>query len=193
MEIDIDGLYDPNISDYFIDYEFKDAILNKNIYFIIGRKGTGKSALYNWIYKNQIDNNNLIANLSFNNFPFEKLLTLSDDNFAKPNQYQSIWRNIIYSEIASLLVIDQSNPSDEALKELKRYTDYVFGNDLTELHKQVTKTTHKTEDGLVFKPIDSLSVSRSKGKVSEIALDDGFKNTAMMRLIFLPNKNPTWY
>jgi len=173
---DIDGLYDPKIEEYFIDYEFQDAILRRNIYFIIGRKGTGKSALYNWLRKNQIENNNLITNLSFNNFPFERLLTLSDDAFAKPNQYQSIWRNIIYSEIASLLVQDQTNPIDDALRELKRYTSYTFGDDLTELHKQVTKTTEKTDSGLAFKPADFLSLSSGRSKSKEMELYDGAQN-----------------
>lgn len=172
---DIDGLYDPKIVENFIDYEFKDTILNKNIYFIIGRKGTGKSALYNWIHKNQVDNNNLIANLSFNNFPFEKLLELSDDNFAKPNQYQSIWRNIIFSEIASLIVRDQTNPPDPALRELKEYTDYVFGSDLTELHKQVTKKTQKTTNGLTAK-FPYLEGKREISSDRSVELNDGFSN-----------------
>jgi hypothetical protein len=172
---DIDGLYDPKISEYFIDYEFKDAILNKNIFFVIGRKGTGKSAIYNWIYKNQVENNNMIANLSFNNFPFEKLLELSDDSFAIPNQYQSIWRNIIYSEIASLLVLDQSNPIDDDLRELKGYTDHVFGSDLTDLHKQVTKTTQKTDSGLSFK-MRGVGYSTSQGNGKEVQLFDGTQN-----------------
>lgn len=173
---DIDGLYDPKISEYFIDYEFKEAILRRNIYFIIGRKGTGKSALYNWIEKNQRENNNLITNLSFNNFPFEKLLSLSDESFAKPNQYQSIWRNIIYSEIASLLVQDQTNPIDDALRELKKYTDYTFGNDLSDLHKQVTKTTEKTDQGLTFSPTKMFGFSRSKGNSIEQELHDSYQN-----------------
>jgi hypothetical protein len=172
---DIDGLYDPKINDYFIDYEFKDTILNQNIYFIIGRKGTGKSALYNWIHKNQVDNNNLITNLSFNNFPFEKLLKLSDDSFSKPNQYQSIWRNIIYSEIACLIVNDQTNPVDDSFKELKRYADYVFGNDLTELHKQVTKNARKTETGLSLK-FENIGYAKSSSNQNDLELNDGFQN-----------------
>ena len=50
---DIDGLYDPNINQYFVDIEFKKSLLFEPKYFVIGRKGTGKSALYNWIYRNQ--------------------------------------------------------------------------------------------------------------------------------------------
>ncbi|MBJ8193516.1 hypothetical protein JDS79_43120, partial [Bacillus cereus] len=85
-------------------------------YFVIGRKGTGKSAIYNWIRGQQYNKSALISNLSFKEFPFEKLLKLSDENFSKPNQYQSIWRNIILSEIAHLITLDQQNEVDDNYK-----------------------------------------------------------------------------
>ena len=39
----------------------------------------------------------LVINKDFGEFPFEKLLHLHDDNFAKPNQYQTIWKNVIFN------------------------------------------------------------------------------------------------
>lgn len=96
---DIDGLYDPNLEKYFVDYEYWRDIVEGKRYFVIGRKGTGKSAVYNWIKKVSPEKYTLVSNLSFKHFPFEKLLTLSDDNFAIPNQYQSIWRNVLSSLI----------------------------------------------------------------------------------------------
>lgn len=150
---DIDGLYDPNINSYFIDVDFKNSILNEAKYFVIGRKGTGKSALYNWIDRNQCSDGIMVSNRSFNDFPFEKLLQLSDDNFAKPNQYQSIWKNIILTEYALLLCNDQSNPIDEALIELQDYIKYVFGNDLIDLYKVVTRKSEKSEYGISIKGV----------------------------------------
>ena len=110
---DIDGLYDPNINKYFIDIEYKNAIWNSSKYFIIGRKGTGKSALYNWIYRNSFEEGKIVSNKSFSDFPFEKLLQLSDDSFSKPNQYQSIWRHIILTELAHMICMDQGNYPDD--------------------------------------------------------------------------------
>lgn len=88
---DIDGLYDQKLISYFLDENYWENIIEKDVFYIIGRKGTGKSAIYNWINTQQSDRNALVSNLSFKDFPFEKLLRLSDDNFSKPNQYQSIW------------------------------------------------------------------------------------------------------
>ncbi len=90
-----DGLYDANLENYFLDQSYWENIVLNNTYYVIGRKGTGKSAIYNWIANRQIEKNILISNLSFKNFPFEKLLKLSDDDFSRPNQYQSIWKNLV--------------------------------------------------------------------------------------------------
>lgn len=145
---DIDGLYDPNLANYFVDNNYWESIINERKYFIIGRKGTGKSALYNWINNKQGDKGVLISNLSFKDFPFEKLLSLSDDNFSKPNQYQSIWRNIILSEISKLLIKDQNNIVDDEFREIKDFVLHVFGTDLSDLHKKVTKNASKSNIGL---------------------------------------------
>ena len=157
----IDGLNDKHLSSYFLDKNFWNKLINGKEFFVIGRKGTGKSAIYTWIYEQQFKQGVLVENLSFQNFPFEKLLKLSDDDFSKPNQYQSIWRNIILSEITAQIIKDQTAKVDEEYKELKKYVDHRFGADLTELHQKVTKTTTKPEAGLQFK---FFSGSKSAGK-----------------------------
>ena len=46
----IDGMYDLDLEEYFIDRDYFEGLFEKNNFFVIGRKGTGKSALYNWIH-----------------------------------------------------------------------------------------------------------------------------------------------
>lgn len=157
----IDGLYDGNIERYFIDDGYWNKVVLRDTYFIIGRKGTGKSAIYNWIEKTAPDNSALVSNLSFNAFPFEKLLKLIDDDFSRPNQYQSIWKNIILTEIASLIIKDaQCNKNDE-YSELERYITFLFGEDLTDLHKQITTIAQKDTGGIKLK-VASLMLEDSK-------------------------------
>ncbi len=162
---DIDGLYDPNLLNYFIDLNYWNGIVEKNIFYIIGRKGTGKSAIYQWIKARENDTGILVSNLSFKQFPFEKLLSLDDDNYSAPNQYQSIWRNIILSEFARLIVLDQSNSPTAEYHELKRYVNFYFGNDLIDVHKKVTEQTTKTQTGL--KKIVSILFEDSEQKKIE--------------------------
>ncbi|ABZ83636.1 hypothetical protein HM1_0929 [Heliomicrobium modesticaldum Ice1] len=176
---DIDGLYDKNLYRYFLDENYWENIVEKDVFFVIGRKGTGKSAIYNWIYSQQSNRGALVSNLSFKEFPFEKLLKLSDDNFSKPNQYQSIWRNIILSEIAKQIVTDSTSIVDTAFKQIKNYVDHVFGKDIKDVHKQITLGTSKTANGLKFHG------EHMHEKTEQINYSDGFDNiTKVNRMLY---------
>jgi polynucleotide 5'-kinase involved in rRNA processing len=48
-----DGLYDHNLENYFLDQKYWEDIIEKPTYYVVGRKGTGKSAIYNWINNRQ--------------------------------------------------------------------------------------------------------------------------------------------
>ena len=113
--------------------------------------------------------------MSFKNFPFEKLLKLTDDDFSRPNQYQSVWRNIILSEIAKHITLDENSIVDDTYKEIKKYVEHKFGNDLTDLHKKVTKQTIKTNTGLFIQG-SGLGTSATQEKEFE----DGISNITLI-------------
>lgn len=177
---DIDGLYDPNINEYFLDFEFWDKIVNKNQYFVIGRKGTGKSALYNWVHDKQSEAGILVSNLSFNQFPFEKFLKLTDDDFSKPNQYQSIWRNIILSEIANLIVKDQNSDFDPNYKIIAEYVDHFFGKGITDLHKEIARIAEKTTVGIGLRVKKILGFEAKQEWSNGLDISDGISNITMI-------------
>jgi len=76
---------------------------------------------------------------------------LTDDTFFKPNQYQSIWRNIILTEIAKLIILDANAIVDDSYKELFSYVELKFGKDVVDLHTKVATQTIKTDLGLFIK------------------------------------------
>lgn len=173
-----DGLYDNNLENYFLDQDYWDKIVKNNTYFVVGRKGTGKSAIYNWIKNRESEKSILISNLSFRSFPFEKLLKLSDDDFSRPNQYQSIWKYIILSEFAKLIVLDQSNTTiTEDYKELKAFVNYRFGKNLNDLHSKITTQTQKTELGLQYRGIGPKTNSEYA-----VQIGDGFDNISEINI-----------
>lgn len=173
-----DGLYDANLEDYFLDQGYWNKIVEEKTFFIIGRKGTGKSAIYNWIYNRQFEKAILISNLSFRSFPFEKLLRLSDDDFTRPNQYQSIWKYIILSEFAKQIVLDQQyEPNSDIYKELVEFVNERFGKNLKDLHSKITTHTKKTELGLQYKGIGPKSSSERTLKI-----DDGLDNISEINI-----------
>lgn len=97
---EIDGYGDPNLEKYFLDNGYWEKIINDKIFFVVGKKGTGKSSIYQMIEKEAFSKGCIVINKDFGEFPFERLLKLTDDNFAKPNQYQTIWKNVILGAYA---------------------------------------------------------------------------------------------
>ena len=133
---EIDGYGDPNIEKYFLDNGYWEKIINDKIFFVVGKKGTGKSSIYRMIEKESFSNGCIVVNKDFGEFPFEKLLMLQADSFAKPNQYQTIWRNVILN----LFVQAISKLPDENM---------YLGN-AVELHKDIISKTIKKEGSLLF-------------------------------------------
>lgn len=154
-----DAIYDNKIEAFFLDRDYWANILDSNKFFVIGRKGCGKSAIYSWLYKCQSSKGIFVSNLSFAQFPFEKFLQLSDDHFSKPNQYQSIWKNIILSSFAQLIVSRDNRCSDlsEIYSELKNYVKFKFGDDLRDLHAKITTQTSKKGINLTIQGVGPYS------------------------------------
>lgn len=144
---EIDGYGDPNLEKYFLDNGYWSKVIDSNVFFVVGKKGTGKAAIYRMIEQASLHNGCLVINKDFGEFPFEKLLSLQDDNFAKPNQYQTIWRNVIFNlfiqAIASLPDEDNSY-----YREIKAYKEMYLGNAL-DLHKEIVSKAVKSQGSLL--------------------------------------------
>lgn len=127
--------------------DFIDATQKHTFNELYGKKGTGKSAIYRMIEQESLHKGCLVINKDFGEFPFEKLLSLQDDNFAKPNQYQTIWRNVIFNlfiqAIASLP--DEDN---DYYREIKAYKEMYLGNAL-DLHKEIISKAVKSQGSLL--------------------------------------------
>jgi len=70
--------------------------------YAIGRKGTGKTAISNYLIKN-CNYNKFSEGLNFQNFPFNDLYALSDNKYTAPNQYITLWKFVIYSSILKMM------------------------------------------------------------------------------------------
>lgn len=161
---DIDGMYDPNLESYFIDRNYWNKIIDGYRFFIIGRKGTGKSALYKWIKSTSEQTGNLCHNILFNEFPFNKLLELKDDSFFKPNQYQTICKNMILSEFANIICIDAQHIDNEYFSNLQYYNNMVNSNSLQDCFRQSVTSTNQNSGELAFN-ILSLNKGSEKSEV----------------------------
>lgn len=157
---EIDGYGDPNLEKYFLDNGYWEKIINDKIFFVVGKKGTGKSSIYQMIEKEAFSKGCIVINKDFGEFPFERLLKLNDDNFAKPNQYQTIWKNVILHLFVQAIskLPDENNTY---YTQIKAYSDMYLGN-AVELHKDIISKTVKKEGSLLFHGIGA-NASREIG------------------------------
>jgi len=70
---------------YFYETDEIKRILSGSKNFVIGRKGTGKTAIAEHILRSK-PNESLVTKMSFKNFPWNKIYELEDRNFTPPNQ-----------------------------------------------------------------------------------------------------------
>ena len=148
---EIDGYGDPNLEKYFLDNGYWEQIVNDKVFFVVGKKGTGKSAIFRMIENESSKKGAIVVNKDFGEFPFEKLLTLNDDSFSKPNQYQTIWKSVIFNlfiqAIAKLTV-----ENNDYYRQIVAYRDMFLG-DAIDLHKDIVSKTTKKEGNLSLQNI----------------------------------------
>ena len=92
---------------YFFHTLEAEKIFGGNRYYIIGRKGSGKSAISEHIVSKN-GYNIFSEKLSFKNFPFNELYSYENPKYTSPNQYITIWKYIIYSNICRLMVKNEN-------------------------------------------------------------------------------------
>lgn len=80
--------------------------------YVIGRKGMGKTAISEHLYK-QKEENVFSERLSFKNFPFNLLYSLENNIYTAPNQYITIWKYLIYNAICKMMA--KNNALDPSL------------------------------------------------------------------------------
>jgi len=123
---------------YFYSVKEVNALLNGTKYYIIGRKGSGKTAIAKHLY--EISEPKVFTEkLSFKNFPFNYLYSLENKNYTAPNQYITIWKYVIYSCICRMMLRNQ-NIDMEAKDALSKLYDT---NPIKSLDRLIDKWTKK--------------------------------------------------
>lgn len=122
---------------YFYQVEQEKEIESGEKYFVIGRKGTGKTALSEYICSKR-DYNKFTEKMTFKNFPFNELYTLANNSYTRPNQYISLWKYLIYSTICQMMV-----KNDNINVEIRDILSQLFNIDssVNSLKKNIKKWT----------------------------------------------------
>ena len=87
---------------YFLPVPETELIKSGKKSYIIGRKGTGKTAIVSFLSGVSTEGIST-EKLSFKNFPFNELYKLDNQQYTRPNQYITLWKYIIYSNVVRMM------------------------------------------------------------------------------------------
>jgi len=114
---------DINLKDYFYEFPEFDGIKDGKYRYVIGRKGTGKTAVIETIKnKIEVDPLSFYSEMSLKEFPITVLKELRDKGYEGKSQYVPVWEFLILSEICRIILWkDNGAYHPEAIEDLRRF------------------------------------------------------------------------
>lgn len=111
-----------NLLEYFYDVGFSKSILSDGKFIVLGRKGSGKTAIARYFELRAAKTYNCHSlTLTFKDYSFVKAYKTYDSNYSSPNQYKSIWRYVILIELLGILMRREGLEANESNKELYKF------------------------------------------------------------------------
>lgn len=189
---------DSNLKDYFYEFPGFDLIMNGDYRYIIGRKGTGKTAVIE-VVKNKVDKDPLAfyVEMSLKDFPITILKELRDKGFEGKAQYVPVWEFLILSQICRAIIYqDNGISSFEAVEDLRRFYE---DNDIENLSATQTLSVMKERDSkfkisALLKYLQA-SVGFNKKKIITTVMDIHYQkiSIAIKELIKTINTNSVYH
>lgn len=127
---------------YFYFYDEVEKISAGKKCFVIGRKGSGKTAMSEYLFNLQNNQNIFSKRLSFADFPYKQLYGLKDSRYPQKSEYITIWKYIIYSSVCELFLDNSKITEDVRIKLSGSYKK----DNLTELPRKIEKWTSEKFD-----------------------------------------------
>lgn len=122
----IEAEADINLIRYFLETESYHRIFSGEKMYVIGRKGTGKSAIYLTI-KNLDMPKLLVVGLTFDNYGWQIHKKIKDESKSIDFAHVNTWKYIILLELAKLILREKGTTSTE-LKEISNFLEITYGS-----------------------------------------------------------------
>ncbi len=130
---------------YFFSSDEVDSIASSDKCFVVGRKGSGKSAICEHVV-NVRRHDHFSEKMSFKNFPFNELYDLDNTRFTPPNQYITLWKFLIYSTVCKLMIKNEG--INAAIRE--RLKEIYSPDPIKSLSRTITRWTSAEFGGQVL-------------------------------------------
>lgn len=155
--------YREDFEQFFYDYNnIYEKVMSKEKYLILGRKGTGKTILAEFMHKKATNSPNVFCSISsYKEFKFYELLLLKNDDIA-PNEYISIWEWVILIELSRMCAKDEGIANNHDKEILVKFiSDNFYSLEITS-NKVIEITKNNELKGSLGK--GALSISGGGGK-----------------------------
>jgi hypothetical protein len=132
-EFEVSAETDTELQEYFLQTPELDKIINSKYWLLLGRKGTGKTAIYKYLENSEPIqvNDNIVLPLNFKDYPWPAHKLYKESIAGELSAYQKSWRFLFFVKLISRLIeIKEKNsePLSKDLKWAKKYIEKVFGN-----------------------------------------------------------------
>ena len=92
---------------YFFSFDEVTRVENGRNCFVIGRKGSGKTAVAEHLH-GLVGPETFVTKLSFKDFPFRALYKLKDEGYTRQSQYITLWKYVIYCAVCAMMARNQA-------------------------------------------------------------------------------------
>lgn len=193
-----------NLGNYYIETAHYQNLIKSEHNIVIGRKGTGKTATFYHLEEELArDVRNHVCEIKPINFEIDGIISLNDqlkDEFEKGYMIESIWKFLIYTELAKTLYAKvKDKPLYSLSEEESNFISYVEANDKIILTDFSTRLEQEIEE-LINVQTDSQGEFRVKiseilhdGKITE--LRNHIKNNMRkggMLVVLIDNLDKSW-
>lgn len=126
-EFKVSSESDTELMTYFVKTKHLDSILNNKKWLVLGRKGTGKTAIYEYL-KNTETINSLKVDLNFKDYPWPIHFLYKENLEGEMTAYYKSWRYIIVTKCLSTLISFKKNELNVELKNADKLIQLIYGN-----------------------------------------------------------------
>jgi hypothetical protein len=132
-EFEVSAETDTELQEYFVLTPELEKIVNSKYWLLLGRKGTGKTAIYKYLEKSSPEkiNRNIVISLNFKDYPWPAHKLYKESIAGELSAYQKSWRFLFFVKLISRLVEIKEQRSESLSKDLKwaqKYIEKIFGN-----------------------------------------------------------------
>jgi len=167
---------DPLLDKYFLEVPRFDDVLKGKKRFIIGRKGTGKSAILQKIYLESESKEDWFCSwISLEDFPINDFNSFKDRSFNQEVQLTPIWRFIILVQLCKFILEDQSAQPGGIIADIRNFISLNFPEGLS---YDKTITTLRNNNSKLKVPLKWITMESGKSLGTNATSTIHFKRVA---------------